>query len=310
MGGPPTKKKKKGMSVLQLVQMFPTDEIAEAWFIAQRWPDGIRCPECDSDDIQSRKNRHPQPYRCRACRKDFSAKTGTIMHGSKLGFQTWVVAMWMFTTAPKGVTALRLQHDLGITYRAAWHLGHRLRECFVDHQERYTGPVQIDESYVGGLEANKRRDKRLNVGGGTAGKVPVSGMYDMATGEVKAQVLEAVNSKTITDFVDQRIHEGTKVYTDGMTAYAMADGRVVHSRGEYVQGQATTNGIESFWARLKRAIRGNYHQVSKKHLPRYVREMAARHNLRLNDTERQMEFMAKDMQGKRLTWKQLTDGEG
>ena len=118
------------MTLNQLIKRFPTDEAAEQWFIATRWPDGVRCPKCGSDNIQERKTRKPQPYRCRACRKDFSVKTGTLMQGSNLGFQTWALAFYLMTTGLKGTASMKLHRDLGITQKSAWHLAHRIRETW------------------------------------------------------------------------------------------------------------------------------------------------------------------------------------
>ena len=114
---------RKGMTLMQIVKRFDTEEKAEAWFIEQRWPDGVICPFCESLEVSARPNRKPQPFRCRTCRKDFSVKTGTIMHDSKLPLSKWAIAFYLFSTNLKGVSSMKLHRDLGITQKSAWHMG-------------------------------------------------------------------------------------------------------------------------------------------------------------------------------------------
>ncbi|MYC50822.1 MAG: IS1595 family transposase [Gammaproteobacteria bacterium] len=306
----PGKSFRKGLSLMDLAEMFPTDRAAEEWVIAIRWPNGVRCPCCDSDNIQARPTRKPQPFRCRSCRKDFSVKTGTVMQSSNLGLRKWAFAVYLMTTGLKGTSSMKLRRDLGITQKTAWHLGHRIREAFQEHQGVFDGPVEIDETFIGGKEKNKHAKKRLNVGGGTGGKAPVVGIKDRATGEVMAAPMANVTKKNIGEFAGKRIKPGAKVYTDGASAYPMEHEAVKHSVGEYVRGQVHTNGVESFWAMLKRGYYGTYHRMSVKHLGRYVREFSGRHNQRLNDTLNQMAFVVAGMVGKRLRYKDLVAEHG
>ena len=131
----PGKHYRKGLSVIDAVEMFTDPDAAEAWFVEQRWPDGVRCPACDGADIQTRRTRKPQPFRCNGCRKDFSVKTGTIMHGSKLPLKTWGMVMYLLTTNLKGVSSLKLHRDLKITQKSAWHLAHRIRKTWGDRHQ-------------------------------------------------------------------------------------------------------------------------------------------------------------------------------
>ena len=158
------------------MRMFPDDAAAEAWFVNARWADGVHCPRCDSDNVQPRPTRKPQPYRCRDCRKDFSVKTGTVMQGSNLGLQKWALAVYLLATGIKGVSSMKLHRDLGVTQKTAWHLGHRIREALEDHRGLFAGPVEIDETYVGGIERNKHNRKKLRAGRGAVGKTAVVGV--------------------------------------------------------------------------------------------------------------------------------------
>ena len=126
----PGKHYRNGLSLIELTRMFPDDATAERWFVAQRWQGTIACPSCGSVNVQERPSRKPQPYRCRDCRKDFSVRTGTPMHASNLGLQTWAIAFYLLATGIKGTSSMKLHRDLKITQKSAWHLAHRIRESW------------------------------------------------------------------------------------------------------------------------------------------------------------------------------------
>ncbi len=304
----PGKHYRKGITLMDAVKRFDSEEKAEAWFIEQRWPDGPVCPSCESLEVSPRPSRKPQPYRCRDCRKDFSVTVGTLLHRSHIPLSKWAIAFYLFATNLKSVSSMKLHRDLGITQKSAWYMAHRIRQMWSEEDDKFAGSVEVDETYIGGKEGNKHADKKLRAGRGAVGKTAVAGIRQRETGRIATEVVEATDKGTLQNFVIRHTIPGTIVYSDEATAYVglpRPHEAVKHSAGEYVRGMAHTNGLESHWALFKRAIDGTFHHISVKHLPLYTLESEGRHNSRPLDTDEQMGIIARGAAGKQLPYATL-----
>ncbi len=315
----PGKAHRKGLTLLEIADMFRDESEAKAWIAEYRWPDGKpKCPHCGTDNVQSNIKHKTMAYRCRQCvgKPMFSLKTGTVMEGSNLKYRAWAVGIYLFMTNIKGVSSMRLHRELGISQKAAWFMLHRLRLTFEADADPFEGPVEVDETYMGGKRKNMSNAKRAELadtGRGPVGKTAVVGAKDRATNQVSAEVVQSTDKDTLQGFVTERTEAGATVYTDEASAYEglpRTHEAVKHSVGEYVRGQASTNGVESFWSMLKRGYYGTYHKMSPKHLNRYVKEFEGRHNVRELDTVDQMGGVVAGMEGKRLKYEALTRKNG
>ena len=313
----PGKHFRKGITLLELFKMYPDDKAAETWFVESRWPDGISCAYCGSNNVKDNAQHPTMPFRCNSCKKQFSAKTNSVMHSSKIGYQKWVIAIYLVTTSLKGVSSMKLHRDLGITQRSAWHMLNRIRKSYdeinnlIGDEVEFDGEVEVDESYFGGKEANKHAKDKLRAGRGTVGKAAVVGIKDRNTNQVKAEVIPDTRRATLQGFVVDNTTEDAVVYSDEASAYQGIDRHHVpvnHSVGEYVREQAHTNGMESFWSLMKRGFNGTYHKMSPKHLHRYVGEFEGRHNIRPLDTKNQMARVVQNSADKRLRYRDLIAG--
>ena len=299
----PGRSHREGLSIFRLTERFPDEDSARRWFEEVVWPNGRYCPRCGS--VRTHEASHAKmPYRCTDCRSYFSVKTGTALESSKLPLRKWVFAIYFELTSLKGISSMRLHREIEVSQKAAWFMLHRIREGLLgsddDDNDPFISAVEADETFVGGY---------VKGGQGGKGKSIVVGVKERETKRVRAGVVPDRKKPTIHDFLDERVDETATLYTDELKSYKgfIEDHEWVnHSAGQYVDGMAHTNGIESFWNTFKKAYHGTYHWVSHKHLDRYVVQFTGKHNLRDRGTEDQMEAVITGMIGRRVRYRELT----
>lgn len=272
--------KTETMDFAALIERFGSEDKCHTYLEQLRWPDGVKCPRCGSDKISRIAAR--RQFDCDSCRYQFSVRVGTIFHDSKLPLWKWFLATYMITHAKKGVAALRLQTMLGVSYKTAWFLSHRIRSAMAKpDQPKLLGIVEVDETWIGGkvktLDRKQWKNKRL-----------VAGALQR-NGEVRFGIVKNQRRAVLHRFIAEKVHnDATAIFTDSLKSY---DGikdyntehqSVNHMEGEYVRGQVHVNGIEGVWGLVKRSVYGTYHHISPKHLPAYLEERAFVFNNREN----------------------------
>lgn len=311
----PGKAHREGITLLQLMDMFPDEETATAWFEDVVWNGQRCCGKCGSIKTKEVPNAKPMPYWCTDCRSYFSVRTGTPIARSNVPMRKWAIAIYLCLTSLKSVSSMKLHRDIGVSQPTAWFMLHRIREAWArDNGNPFDGPVEIDETFMGGKRKNMPRAKREALKGrGAVGKTAVIGAKDRASNKVRAKVVESTDRPTLQRFVRGSAAQNATVYTDEAAAYdgmPFVHKAINHSVGEYVRGMVHTNGIESFWAMLKRAHQGTFHKISPKHLQRYVNEFAGKHNFRNSGTIAQMRNTVVRLIGRNLFYRDLIADNG
>lgn len=297
----------------QAIVHFSKPENCNAFMIAARYPDGqVSCPQCGRTDVSylAKQNR----YKCygKHPKAQFSLKVGTIFEDSPLGLDKWLSAIWLIANAKNGISSYEIHRGLGITQKTAWFMLHRIRLAMQNGSlDKFSGHVEVDETFIGGLARNMHRsDKARKIHGtGGAGKVAVMGLLERQ-GEVRTFVVKNTKRKTLEPHIKANCEKGSFVYTDGLRSYGNLANEFIHGvidhAEKYVEGNIHVNGIENFWSLLKRTIKGTYVSVEPFHLFRYLDEQAFRFNRRKgNDADRFFEVLTM-VTGKRLQFSELT----
>jgi transposase-like protein len=303
---------RQAMNLPTLIERFSSEDRCRAYLEILRWPEGVRCPDCGSNSISRITTRNQ--YDCNACRNRFSVKSGTVFHDSHLPLWKWFLATYLITEARKGVSANQLKRTLGVSYKTAWYLCHRIRSAMVEAAPTMlSGTVEADETFIGG-KAPRARSKKEGAQHRMNNKTVVMGAIERG-GKLRVRVAPDVTSESIMGFLTDFIaDEAEAIYTDSRRAYrAVADENtrhewVDHSQEEWVRGDVHTNSIESAWSLFDRAVIGSYHKLSKKHLPAYLKEFEFRFNNRDNP------YLFRDtltalVRADALTYDALTHGE-
>jgi len=272
------------MTIRQFFKQFPDDETCLEHLFNVRFGQGHKCPKCERD-AKWYPIKKERAYSCQWCGHHIHPTVGTLFEKSRTPLQLWFYAMYLFTTSRHGVPAKELQRQLGVTYKCAWRIGHQIREHMakIDGEDPLSGTVEIDETYIGGKRPGKR-------GRGAAGKTVVFGMIQR-DGDVMTKVVTNAKTKTLEPIIQANVKKGSNVHTDEWHAYKKLGEKgykhemVNHGGGEYVNGDCHVNSMESYWAQLKKSIRGTHTHVSKKHLDKYTKEFEYRFNSRKNPEE-------------------------
>jgi transposase-like protein len=299
-------------NLARLGKHFSDEDAARELLESLRWPNGATCPHCGADHPYKLT---PKPgsstrkgvWKCRSCRKQFTVTVGTIFEHSHIPISKWLLAIHLLSASKKGISAHQLHRMLGVTYRAAWFMAHRLRHAMKDDVMKLDGIVEVDETYVGG----PRKRKPGRPAPGDREKTPVIALVERGeSGRVRAFALARVTGDNVQDVIRREVSLNAHMMSDDLNVYhPLSMGfrkhdTIVHSRGEYVRGNVHTNTVEGFFGLLKRGLTGSFHHVSKGHLSRYIDEFCFRYNARkMNDGDRAA-LIVTGAEGKRLTYQQ------
>jgi transposase-like protein len=280
---------------------------------ASRWPNGVKCPTCASDQVRYIKTRRLWECKTRHPKRQFSVKVGTVFEDSPIGLDKWFTAAWLIANCKNGISSHEMARDLGVTQKTAWFMDHRIRLAMQTGTfEKVAGTFEADESLIGGLARNMHWDKRKEkiTGTGGAGKEIVMGLLDRETGKVRVKHVQDRQRHTLQKEIRENVAEGSEIFTDAWVGYDGLDREFVHGfvdhAERYVSGKIHTNGLENFWSLLKRGLKGTYVSVEPFHLFRYLDEQAYRYNNRKTNDAKRFIGVLDAVTGKRVTYEKLT----
>jgi len=304
------KNKSEFPKTLQQAILYFSDADNCTNFLSQlRWPNGVECPNCGGREVSYLSTR--RLWKCKACKKQFSVKVGSLMEDSPIGLDKWLAAIWLIANAKNGISSYEIHRALGVTQKSAWFLLHRIRKAMQNGSFRkLSGNVEVDETFIGGLARNfhisKRKKLALN---GFVGKVAVMGLLERHGGEVRTMVIDGTTRAILEPRVRENVEAGSTVYTDKHSGYDNLDDDyirgVINHAEKYVEGNVHTQGIENFWSLLKRSLKGTYISVEPFHLFRYLDEQTFRFNTRKGTDADRFVKAAAALTGKRLTYSEL-----
>ena len=274
------------MNLPKLIEKYGSEDKCRAYLEELRWPDGVRCPRCESDKTSRIKTRGQ--FDCDGCRYQFSVTAGTLFHDSKLPLWKWFLAIYLITESKKGISANQLKRTLAVSYKTAWHLSHRIRSAMTeDDAPLLRGIVEVDETYIGG-KLGGFRNRQEAAKGRRANRTVVLGAIERG-GRIRLRVAPDAKHNTIHAFLKDTIADDAEaIYSDSHHSYRGAGDHntrheyVNHTAEEWVRGDVHTNTVESAWSLFDRAVIGSYHKLSAKHLPAYLNEFQFRFNNREN----------------------------
>lgn len=283
-------------TLIQLMQYFKTEQICRDYLELSRWNGGEAvCPYKDCEGGKVCKYSDGKRFKCGKCNRQFSVRVGTIFEDSKISLQKWYAAIYLITSHKKGISSCQLARDLGVTQKTAWYMNHRVRTSLglSTGNEKLSGVVEADETFIGGLEANKHKSKRVEGAQGRSvqTKSAVAGVVERG-GNVKAKLVPNTNAANLQRFIYENVATHSTLHTDEWYGYnglhKLYEHTVVkHNDKQYVDGDCHTNTLEGYWSLVKRGCIGIYHSWSAKHLQKYLDEFSFRYNTRkLNENER------------------------
>jgi len=305
-------------TLLEAVTFFADPDRAHAYAVKARWPNGVACPRlgCGSAAVQALPKR--RKFRCKECKRDFTAKVGTIFEQSPISFSKWLPAMWLLANTKNGTSSHELGRALGVTQKTAWFMLHRVRQTMKDENPvPFAGEVEADETFVGGVSRTSWQARSGHVKlqhGPATGKATVFGMVqrgrDGKPSQARAMLVPNHKASSLIPRIYENVVPGSTIYTDALRSYRQTDRDFVHDFIDhsiaYVNGRVHTNTIENFWSCVKRTLHGTYIAVRPFHLDAYLDEQVFRFNAREdNDAGRFVETL-KGADGKRLTYAALT----
>ncbi len=304
-------------TLLEAVTYFADPDVALEFVAKLRWPNGPVCPKCQGTSVLFLSTRRIWKCRAKGCKKQFSAKVGTIFEDSPIPLSKWLPAIWLIANCKNGISSYELARDLKVTQKTAWFMLHRIRLAMQSKTfAKMGGTVEVDETFIGGAARFMHTDKRKRVikSTGFKGKVAVMGLLERGGrdgySQVRAYVAQAIRRQVLQPLVRQNVEKGSNLYSDALGSYIGLEIDYIHQvidhAKEYVDGQIHTNGLENFWSLLKRSIRGTYVSVEPFHLFRYLDEQTYRFNNRKMTDAQRFTQAAASIIGRRLTYDALT----